>query len=90
MIARDRPVILCEVLPTQDAASDIGRFRKARKARLAGVLAGLDYVILRNLKTGGGFLELADFPDDAALDLSDYIFVHRSDRAALPSGNPDP
>jgi FkbM family methyltransferase len=78
-IARDRPFIVCEVLPVYDPTSATGRLRLSRQQALRALLTRLGYDIYR-ANDQGRFEPLNDFTIDSDLARANYLFI--------PAGTP--
>jgi FkbM family methyltransferase len=80
-IERDRPVILCEVLPVYDEATPTGRLRRERSDFVAGFAGEHRYRLLR---IRGFTLEQVDrIETHSDLSLRDYLFVPVEEDASL-------
>jgi hypothetical protein len=75
-VQRDRPLIVCEVLPVYDPTSPIGAFRLERQGRLESLFEELDYDIAR---VGAHGLEPVDsFGIHGDLSLVNYVLSPRA------------
>jgi FkbM family methyltransferase len=80
-IARDQPVIICEVLPVYDPSTDAGRLRLSRQQALGTLLNRLGYEMYR--ADGQGRLEkIAGFTIDSDISRSNYLFLPRGTSSA--------
>jgi FkbM family methyltransferase len=69
LLARDRPYVFCEVLPTADPTTETGAFRLSRQVRLAELLGRHEYAIFRLLLDGRASAGLRHSFRDAAVQL---------------------
>jgi FkbM family methyltransferase len=78
-IERDRPIVLCEVLPVYDEASGVGRMRRARSDAVSAFAIEHRYRLLR---IGEGALDSVDgIETHGDLSLRDYVLVPSEEHA---------
>ena len=82
LLERERPYVLCEVLPVGDPATPTGAFRFERQARLEALLRDLRYEIHR-IGPDGSLAPLQVFGVYADPLESNYVFVPSSDLQAF-------
>lgn len=73
-LRRDRPYIICEILPVIDAESPTGRFRLARQQDLLDLVRRLGYTVFR-IYENGTTERITEIAAHADVALSNYIFV---------------
>ena len=73
-IARDRPAIICEVLPVYDTTNDRGRRRRTRCDALTAILRERGYTIIR-IRHEGHWEPLDHIPTHGDMSLVDYVFA---------------
>lgn len=78
-IRRDRPVILCEVLPVYDEENASGRLRRARSDAVSAFAADHRYRLFRILD--GRLHQLSHIETHGDLSLREYAFVPEEDAA---------
>jgi FkbM family methyltransferase len=82
LLERDRPYVLCEVLPVGDPTTPTGAFRLERQTRLEVLLRELRYEIYR-IRSDGSVVPLQSFGVHAGPAESNYVFVPSSDAGAF-------
>ena len=73
-ISRDRPFIICEVLPVYDPLSEPGQLRMSRQRALSALLATLHYDVYR-ANGDGAWEKIGEFAVDSDITRSNYLFV---------------
>jgi len=74
-VGRDRPVLLCEVLPVGDRSGPVGALRAARTNELLGVLERSSYEIKMIDPAGRVASVGAELTGDRDFDSRDFVFV---------------
>jgi FkbM family methyltransferase len=75
-LRRDRPVVLCEVLPVYDVRTPEGRLRRRRQHALTDVLRRLGYGIQR-IDARGDLTDVEEFGIHSNIEFSNYQFAPR-------------
>ena len=76
VLARDRPLIITELLPVGDPHSEQGTFRQERQDALLEIIRALDYAIIR-LHVDGRREQLEEIQPHGEIRLSNYLFVQK-------------
>jgi FkbM family methyltransferase len=84
-LARDRPAILCELLPVYDPATELGAFRKARQDQIEALLESLRYRSYR-IPRAGGLKPLARLDVHGDLARCEHLFAPVEQAAEFPGG----
>lgn len=74
-IIRDKPCILCEILPIYDPATENGAFRLRRAQELNNILKVMGYDLYSVNHHGPSLHSEPDIPIHSDLDRSDYMFL---------------
>ncbi len=80
-LQRDRPAVLCELLPVYDPATRLGAFRKARQDRLEELMRSLDYRFHR-IGRDAGLSPLERLEVHGDLARCEHLFVPGEEQVA--------
>lgn len=84
-LARDRPFIICEILPVYSATSEQGRLRIRRQEQLLAALAALEYVVFR-IPRSAPLQRIDAIECHADMALTNYVFVPVEECAYVEHG----
>lgn len=74
-IQRERPFILCEILPTYNLTHDVDRARFNRQSELVQLIRGMGYNILRIDHKNANLISLDEIEVHSNLEMCDYLFA---------------
>jgi FkbM family methyltransferase len=75
-LARDRPLVVCEILPTYSDTTENGRMRRKRADAVTEIMTSLGYRMYR-INHAGGLQPLDRVETHGDVELSDYLFAPR-------------